>query len=172
MKQRSHSGLAASLQTLHFFFFPSFIIVAEFFPGSFSDVYFKGRQAGTLPVLWPGPKLQQVTPSAHSQPPAQPCWSLLLLSSPTPPARLHPQHGSTWGPHPWKWCLIHQHPHVLNSLPPAKAFIINPKPQGAIGLYSISPAYRGFSANLQGLTIPQIPPLQVKQWSSSPCTAT
>lgn len=99
--------------------------------------------------------------------------AMLVPFSPraAPPARLRPQSSSTGGPHPWKWCLLHQHPEVLNCPPPAEAFIIHPKPWGAVGLYSISPAYKGFSADVQGLTIPQIPPLQVKQWSSSPCTA-
>lgn len=105
-------------------------------------------------MLWPGPKLQQVTPSARSQPPAQPCWSPSLPEQAPPPppqARLCPQSGSAGGLHPWKWHLLHQHPEVLNCPPPAEAFIIRSKPRGTVGPHNISPAYKGFRANLQGL---------------------
>lgn len=131
----------------------TFIIVAEFFPGTFSDAYFKGRQApsrcsGRDPSYSRSPHLlAHSLQLSHAGP-------LLSLSRPPPPppqARLCPQSGSAGGLHPWKWHLLHQHPEVLNCPPPAEAFIIRSKPQGTVGPHNISPAYKGFRANLQGL---------------------
>lgn len=144
----------------------------SFSPGSFTAAYFKGRQApsrcaGRDPGHTRSPHLlAHHLQLSHAGP-------LLSLSSASPsPSQASPPKWQHWGTHPWKECLLHQNPEVLNCAPPAKAFIIHPKPWGVVGLYSISPAYKGSSADFRGLTVPQIPPLQVKQQSSSPCTAT
>lgn len=139
------------------------------FPREFHYVYFKDKQApsrcpGQDPSYLGSPHLL-----THSLQLSR-AGPLPSLSSPPGQASPPNQQHCAGGPHPWKWRLLHQHPEVLNCLTSAEAFIIHPKPQGTTGFYSISPACKGLSADLWGLTIPQIP-LQVKEQSSSPCTA-
>lgn len=107
---------------------------AQFFPGSFpSDVYFKGRQAGILLVLWPDPKLEQVTPYPRPQPPAQLCWSLSPQASP----QVSPQKQQHWGTLSLEMVSAPPAPEVLNCPFPAIACISHPKSWGAKHLFSL-----------------------------------